>query len=174
MFIDKYKARIKKRGLFTLLICFLLGIVLFFISNEWQPILIFWATGIILFTAMVQANRVTQKEIGKLVELTNADYNDGTILYSGRIVDVMYYKPYKRCATIVDTRGYINSSISEDRGNFIVLFNRYAGEAQTGNRIVNTFVVKNDVNISDEKECLEYSDFFVFCNLKYVNDLSNK
>lgn len=174
MFIDKYKARIKKRGLFTLLICFLLGIVLFFIFSEWQPILIFWTTGIIMFTAMLQTIRVTQKEIGKIVELTNADYPDGEVLFSGKIVDIMYYKPYKRLCTIVDTQGYVNTYLSENRGNYIVLFNRYTGEVQIGHRVVNTFVVKNDVNISDEKECLEYEDFKVFCDLKYVNDLSNK
>ena len=110
-----------------------------------------------------------QKDIGRIIELTDGDYNVEGVLYSGKIIDVMYYRPYKRVATIVDTRGYINTSISEARGNIIVLFNRYCDDELRDNRVVNTYVIKNDVNISDEKECLERSDFLIFCNLKYID-----
>ena len=160
MFIDKYKARIKRKSFLSLLILVILGFIIVCISVEWQAMLVIWMLGLIIFVIRTLSALSVQKDIGKIVELTNADYNDGIILYSGKIVDIMYYKPYKRVCTIVDTRGYINTRLEQDRGNTLVLFNRYAGDRLTGKRVVNTFVPKNDVIISDEQECLEYSDFF--------------
>ena len=167
MFIDKYKTKIKKKNFFILMLLVILGAIVVCISVEWQTMLVIWMLGLIIFVIRTLSALSVQKDIGKIVELTNADYNDGTIIYSGKIVDIMYYKPYKRVCTIVDTRGFVNSATSENRGNTIVLFNRYYGDKLTGNRVVNVLVPKNDVIISDEKECLVYSDFFVFCDLKY-------
>lgn len=148
-----------------LLILVILGAFVY--SIAWIVATVIWCIDLIMYFAMVYSNYALTCDIGKTIELTNADYNDGTIIYSGKIVDIMYYKPYKRVCTIVDTRGFINVSISENRGNTIVLFNRYYGDKLTGDRVVNVLVPKNDVIISDEKECLEYSDFLVFCDLKY-------
>lgn len=171
MFIDKYRARIKKRGFFTFILLVILGFIVVCNSVEWQAMSVIWMIVLIIFVIRtllaLRAQKYIKTDIGKIVELTDADSGDKTILFSGKIVDVMYYKPYNRVCAIVDTRGYINTRLEQDRGNTIVLFNRYAGETLIGNRIVNTYVPKNDIVISDEKECLEYSDFLVFCDLKY-------
>ena len=166
MFIDKYRARIKKRGFFTFILLVILGFIVVCNSIEWQAMSVIWMIVLIIFVIRtllaLRAQKYIKTDIGKIVELTDADSGDKTILFSGKIVDIMYYKPYKRVCTIVDTRGFINTAISEDRGNTIVLFNRYYGDKLTGDRVVNVYVPKNDVSISDEKECLEYSDFLYF------------
>lgn len=110
---------------------------------------------------------IAQKQIGKYVELTNADYPDGRILFSGKIVDIMFYKPYNRVCTIVDTKGGINTYSTQDRGDILVLFNRYEGDSLINARVVNTFVPSNNISITSEEPCLEYSDFMLFCDLKY-------
>lgn len=99
--------------------------------------------------------------------MTNADYPDGKILFSGKIVDIMFYKPYNRVCTIVDTKGFINTYSTQDRGDILVLFNRYEGDSLINARVVNTFVLRNTMSVTDETPCLEYSDFMLFCDLKY-------
>ncbi|MBP3925306.1 hypothetical protein J6E39_08740 [bacterium] len=171
MFIEKYKVKNIKKGVFIFLLSIILSLIIYFNSNVFENRIIFLfvlgSISIIIFLVILYLNFLLQKQIGKYVELTNADYPDERILFSGKIVDIMFYKPYNRVCTIVDTKGFINTYSTQDRGDILVLFNRYQGDSLTNARIVNTFVPSNNIAITSEEPCLEYSDFMLFCDLKY-------